>query len=185
MFAENYLGMKKEPDRCTPRMPSVQKTTTWLRWSDNSLHGLHGLPNPPFHLLRCADSPHRFTSVRNLQSPDNSRLPLPDQSPTPESPVHAPPSKNNRPVLPASPSETADMVHSRKRKRQAAASSEHTPTPGSPVQSHNRKDVIQPLENIFNDDSPLTDEEEVTQPAKRTRKGGRAQPQRAARKPRK
>jgi hypothetical protein len=120
------------------------------------------------------------------ESPDNSRLPLPDQSPTPESPVHAPPSKNNRPVLPASPSETAaDMVHSRKRKRQAAASSEYSPTPGSPVQSHNRKDVIQPLENIFNDDSPLTDEEEVTQPAKRTRKGGRAQPQRAARKPRK
>jgi hypothetical protein len=74
MFAENYLGMKKEPDRCIPRMPSVQKTTTWLRWSDNSLHGLHGLPNPPFHLLRCADNPHRFTSVRNRLTTPVSRF---------------------------------------------------------------------------------------------------------------
>jgi hypothetical protein len=112
--------------------------------------------------------------------PAGPQLPLPDQSPTPESPpAHATASKDDQLIPPASPS--TDILHARKRKRPAAASPEHPPTPENSVHSRKRNDVLQPLENIFDDDSPLTEEEEVTQPAKRTRKGGRAQPKKPQR----
>ncbi|OJA18934.1 hypothetical protein AZE42_11913 [Rhizopogon vesiculosus] len=87
-------------------------------------------------------------------------------------------------VPPASPS--ADVVHSPK--RQVAASPERSPTPEASVHSRERNDVLQPLENIFDDDSPLREEEEATQLAKCTRNGGCAQPkkpQRSTRKSRK
>ena len=120
--------------------------------------------------------------AEHQELPARPQLPLPDQSPTPEPPpAHATASKDDQLIPPASPS--TDILHARKRKRPVAASEspEHSPTPENSVDSRKRNDVLQPLENIFDDDSPLTEEEEVTQPAKRARKGGRAQPKKPQR----
>jgi hypothetical protein len=134
--------------------------------------------DPPRSSMRSQSSP----VAERQESPGNSYLPLPDRSPTPEPPLaHAP---NDAPkdtplVPPASPlgPDKVDLYHARKRKRQIAASPVRSPTPESPVRSHRRKRVVQPLDNIFDDDGPLTeDEEEVAQPGKRMRKDRGAQP---------
>jgi len=139
----------------------------------------------PQRTSRSEDPPpstcHQSEPVAEHQElPAGPQLPLPDQSPTPEPlPTHATASKDDQLIPPASPS--MDILHACKCKRPVAASPEHSPTPENSVDSCKRNDVLQPLENIFDDDSPLTEEEEVTQPAKRARKGGRAQPKKPQR----
>jgi hypothetical protein len=56
-----------------------------------------------------------------------------------------------------------------------------TPTSPAPVTSHKHKDTTTHVDDLFNDDSPLTEEEqEVPQPVKRTRKGGATKPKKAS-----
>jgi hypothetical protein len=98
---------------------------------------------------------------------------------TPEPPLaHAPNNApKDKPLVPLASPSGPNNVDARKRKRQIAASTERSPMPESSVRSHRRKCVVQPLDNIFDDDGPLTeDEEEVAQSAERMRNDHGAQP---------
>lgn len=56
-----------------------------------------------------------------------------------------------------------------------------TPTSPAPITSHKHKDTTTHVDDLFNDDSPLTEEEqEVPQPVKCTRKGGATKPKKAS-----
>ena len=62
------------------------------------------------------------------------------------------PRKDNQLILPASPS--ANIVYSPK--RQVVVSPERSHTPETSVHSRKRNDVLQPLENIFDDNSSIS-----------------------------
>ncbi|KAG1805726.1 uncharacterized protein BJ212DRAFT_1486281 [Suillus subaureus] len=93
------------------------------------------------------------------QKPRQDPLPPPPQRPTPDSPIALAPvnSRNDaqRAVSPLPPSSPQESVSN------------------TPVISRKRKIVSAPVDDLFNDDSPLTEEEEpeVIQPARRGRKG--------------
>jgi hypothetical protein len=107
---------------------------------------------------RAADPTPTQSSVPQ-QEPRQDPLP---QRPTPESPIALAPVNScndaQRAVSPLPPSSPQESVSN------------------TPVISSERNIVSAPVDDLFNDDSPLTEEEEpeVIQPAKRGRKGGKA-----------
>ncbi|KAG1750377.1 uncharacterized protein EDB91DRAFT_1078427 [Suillus paluster] len=125
------------------------------------------------------------SALDRQQESRHKSLPPPDRLPTPDPPIAqalANPRKDKQPSLPpSSPQESAcfptpdPSVDSRKAEEVLPARS---PTPNPPDNSRKHKQAS--LSAIFDDESPLTEEdEEITQPTKRKRKNAAVPPKTA------
>ena len=118
-------------------------------------------------------SPSHQEWDNNSLPPSRDNSPPSDRSPTPDEPP--PPDR----VPTAVPDSAPGYLPARKRKRPAATPPQCSPARQSEpsVHVHNRKHVQAP-QNLFDDDSPLTqpEDEGAVQPAKRVQKAKGTQP---------
>ncbi|KAG1749520.1 hypothetical protein EDB19DRAFT_2036458 [Suillus lakei] len=133
-------------------------------------------------LAACATQASRSSDTTSAQSSalDNQQelhqksLPPPNRLPSPDPPVaqalaNPREDKQPSPLPPSSPQESDDEGHVLKSKEKVLPA--HPPTPDPPINSRKCKQASVPVAATFDDDSPLTEEdEEITQPTKRKQK---------------
>jgi len=147
--------------------------------------------------MRSANVWDMTDTVSAQLSHHKSLTPTPSRTPTPDSSVAQVPAnphkdKQPSPLPPSSPQESDNEGLARKRGQVRPAHSPtpdapvnshenvlpaHSPTPDPPVNPHKCKQASASIAAIFDDDTPLTEEdEEVIQPTKRKQKGVTAPP---------